>query len=75
MLNGLTEDYVNSLLRELDLFRREPDYALTSVEVSDDKVLSLHHNLTQVLQRSRYWSDREDQLKPLSQFMWSVFTG
>lgn len=75
VLNGLTEDYVNSLLRELDLFRRELDYALTSVEVSDDKVFSLHRNLTQVLQRSRYWSDREDQLKPLCQFMWSVFTG
>jgi len=75
VLNGLTDDYVNSLVRELDLFRGELDYTLTSVEVSDEKVFSFLRNLTQVLQRSRYWSDREDQLKPLSQFMWSVFAG
>jgi len=75
VLNGLTDDYVNSLVRELDLFRGELDYTLTAVEVSDEKVFSFLRNLTQVLQRSRYWSDREDQLKPLSQFMWSVFAG
>jgi hypothetical protein len=75
VLNGLTDDYVNSLVRELDLFRGELDYTLTVVEVGDEKVFSFLRNLTQVLQRSRYWSDREDQLKPLSQFMWSMLAG
>ncbi|MNR49721.1 hypothetical protein D3C85_1691360 [compost metagenome] len=75
MLNGLTDDYVNSLVRELDLFRGELDYMLTAVEVTDDKVFRFLRNLTQALQKSRHWSDREDQLKPLSQFMWFVFTG
>lgn len=75
VLNGLTEDYVQSLVRELDLFRGELDYALTAVEVADDKVFDFLRNLTQVLQRSHYWSDNEDQLKPLSQFMWTMFTG
>ena len=75
VLNGLTDDYVQSLVRELDLFRGELDYTLTTVEVVDEKVFSFLRNLTQVLQRSRHWSDREDQLKPLSQFMWSMFTG
>lgn len=75
VLNGLTDDYVSSLVRELDLFRGELDYTLTAVEVTDEKVFSFLRNLTQVLHRSRYWSDREDQLKPLSQFMWSVFAG
>jgi hypothetical protein len=75
VLNGLTDDYVQSLVRELDLFRRELDYTLTTVEVADEKVFSFLRNLTQVLQRSRHWSDREDQLKPLSQFMWSMFAG
>lgn len=75
VLNGLTDDYVQSLVRELDLFRGELDYALTTVEVADEKVFSFLRNLTQVLQRSRHWSDREDQLKPLSQFMWSMFAG
>lgn len=75
VLNGLTEDYVQALVRELDLFRGELDYALTAVEVTDDKVFNFLRDLTQILQRSRYWSDREDQLKPLSQFMWAMFTG
>lgn len=75
VLNGLTDDYVQSLVRELDLFRGELDYTLTTVEVADAKVFSFLRNLTQVLQRSRHWSDRDDQLKPLSQFMWSMFAG
>jgi hypothetical protein len=75
VLDGLTEDYVRSIVRELDLFRGELDYALTAVEVSDERVFSFLRNLTEVLQRSRHWSDREDQLKPLSQFMWSMFSG
>lgn len=75
VLNGLTEHYVTSLVRELDMFRNELEYALTAIEVSDEKVFSFMRNFTQVLQRSRYWSDREDQLKPLSQFMWSAFAG
>jgi hypothetical protein len=75
VLNGLTDLYVQSLVRELDLFRGELDYALTSVDVRDEEVFTLLRNLTEVLQRSRYWSDREDHLKPLSQFMWSTFAG
>lgn len=75
VLNGLTEYYVESLVRELDLFRSELDYTLTAVEVTDGQVFSFLRNLTQVLQRSRHWSDKEDQLKPLSQFMWSIFAG
>jgi hypothetical protein len=75
VLNGLTEDYLSSLVRELELFRGELDYTLTVVEVSDKRVFSFMRNLTEVLQRSQYWSDRHDQLKPLSQFMWSVFAG
>ncbi len=75
VLNGLTDEYVTAIVRELDMFRGELDYALTSVDVADEKVFSFMRNFTQVLQRSRYWSDREDQLKPLSQFMWSAFAG
>jgi hypothetical protein len=75
VLNGLTDDYVRSIVRELDLFRSEVDYALTAVEVSDENVFRFLRHLTEVLQRSRHWSDREDQLKPLSQFMWSMFAG
>lgn len=75
VLNGLTEDYVQSLVRDLDLFRGELDYTLTAVEVADEEVFSFLRNLTQVLQGSRHWSEREDQLKPLSQFMWSMFAG
>lgn len=75
VLNGLNDQHVTSLVRELDMFRIELDYALTAVEVSDEKVFSFMRNFTEVLQRSRYWSDRDDQLKPLSQFMWSAFAG
>lgn len=75
VLNGMTDDYVASIVRELDMFRSELDYALTAVEVADEKVFSFMRNFNEVLQRSRYWSDREDQLKPLSQFMWSAFAG
>ncbi|MCQ9378324.1 hypothetical protein [Methyloversatilis sp. XJ19-49] len=75
VLNGLTDEYVRSIVRELDSFRGEVDFVLTSVDVSDEEAFRLLRNLTEVLQRSRHWSDREDQLKPLSQFMWSIFAG
>lgn len=75
VLNGLNEQGVAALVRELDMFRTELEYALTAIEVSDAKVFGFMRNFTQVLQRSRYWSDDEDQLKPLSQFMWSAFAG
>lgn len=75
VLNGLTDEYVRSIVRELDSFRGEIDFVLTSVDVSDEKAFRLLRNLTEVLHRSQHWSDREDQLKPLSQFMWSVFAG
>lgn len=75
VLNGMTDEYVKSIVRELDMFRNELDYALTAIEVADEKVFSFMRNFNEVLQRSRYWSDSEDQLKPLSQFMWSAFAG
>lgn len=75
VLNGLTDDYVRTIVSELNLFRGEVDYALTAVEVADDNVFRFLRHLTEVLQRSRNWSDRDDQLKPLSQFMWSIFAG
>lgn len=75
VLNGLNEDYVRALVQELDAFRNELDYTLTSVDVTNEKVFSFLRHLTQVLQRTRNWTDKDAQLKPLSQFMWSVFSG
>ncbi len=75
VLNGLTDDYVQALVRELDMFRGELDYTLTAVEVADDRVFTFLRDLTEILQRSRHWADRDDQLKPLSQFMWSMLAG
>lgn len=75
VLNGLDEYKVESLLLELEVFRREVEYTLNAVDVNNPEAFAFLKRLTQVLHRSKRWSDKNDQLKPLSQFMWSIHTG
>lgn len=75
VLNGLDDYKVESLLLELEDFRREVEYTLNAVDVNDAEAFAFLKRLTQVLHRSRRWSDKNDQLKQLSQFMWSIHTG
>ncbi len=73
--NGLDDYKVESLLLALDSFRREVEYTLTVIDVSDPKAFESLRHLTRVLHSSRRWADKNDQLKQLSRFFWTMHTG
>lgn len=75
VLNGMDDMKVRAIVHELSVFRRELEYTLTSLNVEDPQVFTFLRGLTRVLHRSQGWSAGYDEIKPLSQFMWSMHTG
>lgn len=75
VLNGMDERMVKSIVQELSIFRQELEYTLTAIDVDDPEVFAFLRRLTHVLQRSQGWTAGYDEIKPLSQFMWSMHTG
>jgi hypothetical protein len=75
VLNGMDELKVKAILQELSIFRRELEYTLASIEVDDPQVFAFLRGLNRVLHRSQAWSAGYDEIKPLSQFIWSIHTG
>lgn len=75
VLNGLDEQKVKAIIQELSVFRRELEYALISVDVEDSEVFAFLRRLAHVLQRSQSWTAEYEEIRPLSQFMWSILTG
>jgi hypothetical protein len=75
VLNGMDELKVKSIVQELSIFRQELEYTLTAIDVDDPEVFAFLRRLTHVLHRSQSWTAGYDEIKPLSQFMWSMHTG
>jgi len=75
VLNGLDEARVRAIVAELAHFRRELEFTLASVDVDDAQAFALLRNLTRILHSSERWTAGYDEVKPLSQFMWSLHTG
>ena len=75
VLNGMDEIKVKSIVQELSIFRQELEYTLTATDVTDPEVFAFLRRLTHVLQRSQGWTAGYDEIKPLSQFMWSMHAG
>jgi hypothetical protein len=53
----------------------EVHYALTVIDIDNQEAFVFLKQLTQILYRSRNWSDDYEDVKQLSRFMWSVHTG
>lgn len=75
VLNGMDETIVQAIVQELSIFRRELEYTLAALDVEDPQVFAFLRSLTRVLHRSQGWSSGYDEIKPLSQFMWTIHTG
>jgi hypothetical protein len=75
VLNGLDEQKIQDILIELEVFRHEVEYVLSSVDVRSDEAFAFLKQLTQVLYRSKSWTHNYDDVKQLSQFMWAIHTG
>ena len=75
VLNGLDDNLVKRLVVELEILMTEVHYALTVIDVDDPDVFSFLKRLTQILYRYRNWSSEYDDVKQLSGFMWSIYTG
>lgn len=75
VLNGLDEQRMQDILLELEVFRHEVEYVLSSVDVGSDEAFAFLKQLTQVLYRSKAWTHTYDHVKQLAQFMWAIHTG
>lgn len=63
------------LVEQLEVFRAELEFALSVVEVDDPEALEVGRRLYQVLQHGTKWQAEYDDIKQVSGFFWSVFTG
>jgi hypothetical protein len=75
VLNGLDETKISDIVHELRQFRREVEYVLSAVDVTDPKVFGFMKGLTRILSGGERWSEDYDHVKALGGFMWSVHTG
>ncbi|MFA6312661.1 MAG: hypothetical protein WC681_14360 [Sterolibacterium sp.] len=75
VLNGLDETKVSDIAHELGLFRREVEYVLSAIDVTDPQVFGFMKRLTRILSVGERWSEEYDHVKALGGFMWSVHTG
>jgi hypothetical protein len=66
---------VKELVVELEILMTEVHYALTVIDIDNQGAFAFLKQLTQILYRSRNWSDDYEDVKQLSRFMWSVHTG
>lgn len=75
VLNGLDETKIADIVHELRHFRREVEYVLSAVDVTDPQVFGFMKGLTRILSGGERWSEDYDHVKALGGFMWSVHTG
>jgi len=75
VLNGLDESLVKRLVVELEILMTEVHYALTVIDVDNQNAFAFLKRLSQILYRYRNWSAEYNDVKQLSDFMWSVHTG
>lgn len=76
VLNGLNQYMVKNLIVELEILMAEVHFTLNAIDVDNQEAFAFLKRLAQVLYRVRNWSlQDDDELKQLSQFMWSVHSG
>lgn len=75
VLNGMDDQKVAAIVQELSIFRREVEFTLTAIDVDDPQVFAFLRQLARALHRSGDWSSGYDEIKAMSQFMWSMHTG
>lgn len=75
VLNGMDDQMIAAIVQELSIFRREVEFTLTAIDVDDPEVFAFLRRLTRALHRTGDWSSGYDEIKPMSQLMWSMHTG
>jgi hypothetical protein len=75
VLNGLDDALVRRLVVELEILAAEVHYALTVIDVENEEAFAFLKRLNEVLYRYRNWTADYDDVKQLSGFMWSIYTG
>jgi len=63
------------LLDQLEIFRVELEFTLTTIDVDDPDMLRFARHLYQVLKQGSKWRADYDGVKQVSNFFWSVFAG
>lgn len=75
VLNGLDDSLVKRLVVELEILTAEVHYALTVIDIDNEDLFAFLKRLTEILYRYRNWTADYDDVKQLSGFLWSVYTG
>lgn len=77
VINGLNDIYIEDIALELEIFRNEVEFVLSSVEINNPEALRLLKRLSEVLWRKKHDCSnvKGDTLKSLARFLWELFTG
>lgn len=69
------QDYIfHEIVRELDFFDREIEFARSSIEMNDEKVEEFFVNLRQVIHTIKAADPNSDDYKHFCRTLWSIFT-
>ncbi len=69
------QDYIfDEIVRELDFFSREIEFARSSVDIDDEKVDDFLVNLSQVIHTIKAAEANSDDYKYFCRTLWSIFT-
>lgn len=69
------QDYIfHEIVRELDFFDREIEFARSSVEMNDEKVEQFFINLRQIIHTIKAAEANSDDYKHFCRTLWSIFT-
>jgi len=73
--NKLNEYYLPELLTRMEIFRDEITFVLNNTDIPKDEPFEFLKRLSAVIYSMKDVTLGYDELKPLSGFLWSVFTG
>jgi hypothetical protein len=74
-LNNVDEAALLRIINAVDLFREEISFALSATEVSSDEAFQFFKRLSGVIHSIRSTELGYDEIKPLSRFLWTLFSG
>jgi hypothetical protein len=74
-LNRLDETGLSQILRAIDLLREEVNYALGATDIPTDDAFNFLKRLSVAIHSVQRTELGYDEIKPLSNFLWTLFSG
>jgi hypothetical protein len=74
-LNGLDETGLNDILRAVEILREEVNFALGATDIPADEAFEFLKRLSWAIHSVQRTELGYDEIKPLSGFLWELFSG